>query len=174
MPGQSGGHGGSSDKVTLEDVVFRFMLDLSVSASKIRTSIDIDYQKNVDNYYYQVMTLWSIVADYIDQSYKDQRKTLVKLAKTKYESIKKSSEGEDKSVLLKNKRDQVVALTFSVASGTLQLMSECLAKKGILRERTASAIAGEKRLTEGDDSDMEEELNAEGPLPEPELPEEPQ
>jgi hypothetical protein len=136
----------SSEKITLEDVVFRYMLDLSQSAAKIRTSMDLDYQKNADNYYFQVMTLWSILGDYIDEDVKEKRVDLLVRAEKRYNQIIKDK--ADKPAILKARKDQVVSLTFSVASKTLAMMSECLSKKGILRERSAQAVAGEQQLEE--------------------------
>jgi len=139
----------SSEKVTLEDVVFRYMLDLSQSAAKIRTSMDLDYQKNADNYYFQVMTLWSILGDYIDADVKEKRVDLLVRAEKRYEKI--MSDKAEKPAILRARKDQVVSLTFSVASKTLAMMSECLSKKGILRERSAQAVAGEQKLEEVQD-----------------------
>src|SRR5690606_32109871 len=134
----------SSEKITLEDVVFRYMLDLSQSAAKIRTSLDLDYQKNADNYYFQVLTLWSILEDYIDEPVKQERIRLLLRAEAMYKEIVSGKDA--KPAVMKERRDQVVSLTFSVASKALALMSSCLSKKGILRERSAQSVAGEGRL----------------------------
>jgi hypothetical protein len=144
----------ASEKITLEDVVFRYMLDLSQSAAKIRTSLDLDYQKNADNYYFQVLTLWSILEDYIDEPAKRDRIMLLLRAEAMYKELVK--EGEAKPAMMKARRDQVVSLTFSVASKTLSLMSKCLSKKGILRERSAQSVAGEGQLRDVEEVVVEE------------------
>lgn len=148
----------SSEKITLEDVVFRYMLDLSQSAAKIRTSLDLDYQKNADNYYFQVLTLWSILEDYIDPPVRRERLELLLKAEALYANI--ISEQDDKPAIMKARRDQVVSLTFSVASKTLALMSSCLSKKGILRERSAQSVAGDGALQ--DVQEVSEEKDEEG------------
>lgn len=148
----------SSEKITLEDVIFRYMLDLSQSAAKIRTSLDLDYQKNADNYYFQVLTLWSILEDYIDPPVKKERIELLLKAEALYKEL--VSEQDEKPAIMKARRDQVVSLTFNVASKTLSLMSACLSKKGILRERSAQSVAGDGSLT--DVQEISEEKDEEG------------
>lgn len=150
----------SSEKITLEDVVFRYMLDLSQSSAKIRTSLDVDYQKNADNYYFQVMTLWSILEDYIDYPIKQQRIMLLLEAEAMYKEIIEGTDAKAKPAIVKARRDQVVSLTFNVAAKTLSLMSSCLSKKGILRERSAQSVAGEGVLE--DVAEIPEEKDEEG------------
>jgi len=156
MSGPSGG----TEKITLEDVVFRYMLDLSQTASKIRTSTDLEYQKNADNYYYQVLALWGILGDYIDPATERKRLEILHRAKVKYLSLKNSQIGG--KTLIKGRKDEVVSITMNAANQTLKIMSICLSKKGILKERSGSAVAGTRHIEEN--QDMEKEFNAPDPL----------
>lgn len=149
----------SSEKITLEDVIFRYLMDLSVSAAKIRTSMDLDYQKNADNYYFQVITLWSILADYMDEDVKQARLKLLIRAEKKYKDMMVDLDA--KPAVIMARRDQVVSLTFSVSARTLALMSACLSKKGILKERSAQAVAGDGAL-EDTDNPLENPQEEEG------------
>lgn len=155
---------GGSEKVTLEDVVFRYMMDISQTSAKIRTSTDLEYQKNADNFYYQVNALWSIVGDYIDPPTEKKRLEILHKAKARYELLQQ--EQREKPQLVKSRRDEIVALTVNSANQTLRLLSVCLSKKGILRERSGSAVAGVKKIEDNEEAAMEAELNAEGPEPE--------
>lgn len=155
---------GGSEKITLEDVVFRYMMDISQTSGKIRTSTDLEYQKNADNFYYQVNALWSIVGDYIDPVTERKRMEILHKAKVKYEDLQKQQ--KDKPQLVKSRRDEIVALTVNSANQTLRLLSVCLSKKGILRERSSSAVAGAKKVEDNEEAAMDAELNLEGPEPE--------
>jgi len=150
----------SSEKITLEDVIFRYLMDLSSSAAQIRTSMDLDYQKNADNYYFQVLTLWSILSDYLDPDVKKARILLLIRAEKKYNSL--IEEQAKKPAVVMARRDEIVSLTFSVAAKTLSLMSECLSKKGILRERSAQSVAGEGTLEDIDNLTAENPEGEEG------------
>lgn len=139
------------DKVCLEDCVFRAIMELGSLAGRIRTNTGGDYQKNVDNYYYEVMNMWALVSDYMDDAAIEERKRIIKRAQLKY---KKLTVG--KSYISKDKLDEVVNLTFETANNIFEIICKTLSYKGLLREQSAGAIAG---IVETEDI-KDEELNA--------------
>jgi hypothetical protein len=148
----SWGSGAATDKVCLEDCVFRMIMDLSSTSGKIRSSINSDYQKNADNYYYQVMNLWAIVSDYMDDEAKNSRKLIKNEAVRKYKILK-----SEKSYISKDRLDEVVNITYDAATQIFEVICTCLSRKGLLREQSAGAIAGR-----GETEDIaDDELNAE-------------
>jgi len=140
------------DKVCLEDCVFRLIMELGSLSGRIRMNTGGDYQKNVDNYYYEVMNMWALVSDYMDDDAIESRTVIIKRAQQKY---KKLTTG--KSYISKDKLDEVVNLTFETANNIFELICKTLSYKGLLREQSAGAIAG---LTETEDI-KDEELNTE-------------
>ena len=149
MPGFDAG----SDKVCLEDCLFKSIMDMSFTASRIRTNTEGNYQKNVDNYYYQVKNLWALVADYLDEQTIKERNEILKMAYAKYQRMHSST-----SFISKDKQDEMVNLTFNAAVESFVVVCKCLSRKGLLRERAAGAIAG---TAEVEDVSIEETVLAE-------------
>ncbi len=139
------------DKVCLEDCVFRSIMELGSLSGRIRTNTGGDYQKNVDNYYYEVMNMWALVSDYMDEEAIASRSAIILRAQKKY---KKLTTG--KSYISKDKLDEVVNLTFETANNIFELICKTLSYKGLLREQSAGAIAG---IADTEDI-KDEELNA--------------
>jgi hypothetical protein len=145
------GGGQATDKVCLEDCVFRMIMDLSSTSGRIRSSSSADYQKNADNYYYQVMNLWAIVSDYMDEEAKKERERIKSDAIRKYKILKTG-----KSYISKDRLDEVVNITYEASTQIFEVICTCLSRKGLLREQSAGAIAGR-----GETEDIaDEELNA--------------
>lgn len=140
------------EKVSLEDCVFKAIMDLGSMSGRIRTNTGSDYQKNVDNYYYQAMNLWAFVSDYMDEEVTKERDEIVREAQIKYRKLTIG-----KSYISKDKTDEVVNLTFETANKIFELICKTLSYKGILREQSAGAIAG---IADTEDI-KDEELNAE-------------
>lgn len=140
------------EKVSLEDCVFKAIMDLGSLSGRIRTNTGSDYQKNVDNYYYQAMNLWAFVSDYMDDETTKERDEIIKEAQVKYRKLTIG-----KSYISKDKTDEVVNLTFETANKIFELICKTLSYKGILREQSAGAIAG---IADTEDI-KDEELNAE-------------
>ena len=154
MPGFDSG----SDKVCLEDCLFKSIMDLSFTASRVRTNTEGGYQKNVDNYYYQVKNLWALVADYLDEQTINERNEILHKAHQKYKRMH-----ESKSFISKDKQDEMVNLTFNAAVEIFEVLCKCLSRKGLLRERAAGAIAG---TAEVEDVSIEETVAAENEVDE--------
>lgn len=140
------------EKVCLEDCVFKSIMDLGSLAGRIRTNVGSEYQKNVDNYYYQVMNMWAFVSDYMEGQPEKDRDEAIKTAQTKYKRLTSG-----KSYISKDRTDEVVNLTFETANKIFEIMCKTLSTKGILREQSAGAIAG---IADTEDI-KDEELNAE-------------
>jgi hypothetical protein len=125
-------------------------MDLSATSGRIRSSSGGDYQKNADNYYYQVMNLWALVADYMDEEAVKNRDEIKQEAVRKYQILKSG-----KSFISKDRLDEVVNITYDAATKIFEEICKCLSRKGLLREQSAGAIAGG-----GETHDIEEdELN---------------
>jgi uncharacterized protein YlzI (FlbEa/FlbD family) len=139
------------EKISLEDCVFKSIMDLGSLSGRIRSNTGSEYQKNVDNYYYQVMNLWAFVSDYMDEETIKQREEIIKTAQVKYRKLTIG-----KSYISKDKTDEVVNLTFETANKIFELICSTLSYKGILREQSAGAIAG---IADTEDI-KDEELNA--------------
>lgn len=132
-----------SDHLTLEDVNFRFMLDISKLASNIRQSQDSgNYQTNADNLYWLVKTLWAINSFFIPMDAEIERLKLVKRAQKKFIDLKEAGE----KTLVQHSKDKAVNITTSLSLDMLELLSKYLAQSGLLRERSGVATAGDRTI----------------------------
>lgn len=152
MAGWGGGQ--ATDKVCLEDCVFRSILDLSATAGRIRSNTGADYQKNADNYYYQVINLWALVSDYMDENAYAAREKIIKSAQEQCIMLTKG-----RSFVQKDKVDEVVNITFQSGNEIFEVICKCLSKKGLLREQSAGAIAGSGATEDIADEELNEDLD---------------
>ena len=132
-----------SDHLTLEDVNFRFMMDISKLSGNIRQSQDSgSYQTNADNLYWLIKTLWAINSFFIPEEAEIERLKMVKKAQTKFKKLKEAGE----KTLVQHSKDKAVNITATLSLDMLELLSTYLAQGGLLRERSGVATAGDRTI----------------------------
>lgn len=132
-----------SDHLTLEDVNFRFMMDISKLSGNIRQSQDSgNYQTNADNLYWLIKTLWAINSFFIPEEAEIERLKMVKKAQTKFKKLKEAGE----KTLVQHSKDKAVNITATLSLDMLELLSKYLAQGGLLRERSGVATAGDRTI----------------------------
>lgn len=160
--GRSDQHVGvKGDKVDLQDVIFKAIMDIHGMAGTVRTTSGGEYQKNADNFFYQVQALWSTVHYMLSPTTKAQAQEILGTARRMYIALKERNGG---SAISYENLDEITNLTYLAGVRIFQVICDDLHKKGYLAEQRKGVVVGKNGLfdaaeTEGA-ADADDELNA--------------
>lgn len=162
--GQDQHVGVKGDKVDLQDVIFRSIGDIHSMAGSVRTTNGGEYQKNADNYFYLVHSLWSTVHYMLSKETKEQALTIIDTARRMYVALKEKNGG---SMVSFENQDEVTNITFLASVRIFQIICDDLHKKGYLAEARKGVVIGRTGLFDQEETesrvDADDELNAPDP-----------
>ena len=131
----AGSDGFRDEGLTIQDVIFRAQMDIISLSGKIHT-LEGNGQ-NIDNFYAMVRTTWAIILFWLPDEVRAEKQALYDGFNGQYEELKKSTQGHAEL-----DPARIINLKFNLTVKLLEMMSESLAKTGILKERMAEAYTG--------------------------------
>lgn len=151
--------GVKGDKVDLQDVVFKMIMDIHMMSGNIRGTGGGEYQRNADNIMYQVAALASTVNYMLRDDVRDRIDKIVTLSRRMYVALKRRNGG---SVVSFENQDEVTNITVLTAMMVFQEICDALHRMGYLAEQRKGVVVGEHGLFDvADDEDGDgDDINA--------------
>lgn len=152
-----------SGHITIEEVFFRAMLNISQISGMIYTSTSTEWQRNALNLEQALNNLESLASPFLPKDYNEK---MMDEKKKLYKEYLRRKLSLSRQQMIKTGHDLEVKYTCSIANMRLSVIQECLYKEGIIFNKSLQIRDGlDDRSAAVTDDEPEEELVDAGSVP---------